>query len=303
MRPDELERLIKESKQRGETPFFVNATAGTTVLGAYDPLDPLADICAEFKLWLHVDGSWGGPAIFSAKHAAKLAGSARADSLTISPHKMLGVPVTCSFLLGKDLRQFHKGMSLPAEYLFHGDDEDSSSSSEAVTSAGQALENTHIVDSTPNNAQDIYDLASLVPQCGRRGDALKLALTWVTQGRAGLAAYVDTAFQRAAELATLVSEHENLTLASTNPPPCLQVCFYYGQSKDKEHNTRVTGQIAKRLVPRGFMTDHAPGSQGKFLRVVVNGQTRRETLEGLVRAVVESGEEVEKILEGQGQGK
>jgi glutamate/tyrosine decarboxylase-like PLP-dependent enzyme len=298
MRPDALRKAIQDAKDAGETPFFVNATAGTTVLGAYDPLDALAEVCEEHKLWLHVDGSWGGPAIFSEKHASKLAGSKRADSLTISPHKMLGVPVTCSFLLGKDLRQFHKGMSLPAEYLFHGDED---SSSNAVASAGQALENTHLAASPPNNAQDIYDLASLVPQCGRRGDALKLALTWVAQGRAGLAAYVDTAFERAAELAKLVSEHDALTLASTNPPPCLQVCFYYGHGKDNEHNTRVTEQIAKRLVPRGFMTDYAPGEQGKFLRVVVNGQTRRETLEGLVKAVVESGQEVEKMLQGQGK--
>jgi glutamate/tyrosine decarboxylase-like PLP-dependent enzyme len=187
-------------------------------------------------------------------------------------------------------------MSLPAEYLFHGDEDHTS---EAVASAGQALESTHITDTTPKNAQDIYDLASLVPQCGRRGDALKLALTWVAQGRAGLAAYVDTAFERAADLAKLVSEHADLTLASTNPPPCLQVCFYYGHSEDKEHNTRVTEQIAKRLVPRGFMTDYAPGEHGKFLRVVVNGQTRKETLEGLVKAVVESGEEVGRMVEGQ----
>ncbi|CAG8788165.1 99_t:CDS:2, partial [Acaulospora morrowiae] len=32
MRVDKLEHLIKLSLQRGETPFFVNATAGTTVL-------------------------------------------------------------------------------------------------------------------------------------------------------------------------------------------------------------------------------------------------------------------------------
>jgi glutamate/tyrosine decarboxylase-like PLP-dependent enzyme len=313
MRPDALKAAVQAAKEAGETPFFVNATAGTTVLGAYDPLDAIASVCEEFGLWLHVDGSWGGPAIFSDTHKAKLAGSARADSLTVSPHKMLGVPVTCSFLLGKDLRRFHKGMSLPAAYLFHDNDDQ-------TDSAARGLAAAHITDpspadslstppdpstneSPPPNAQDIYDLADLVPQCGRRGDSLKLALTWLAIGRSGLADYVDTAFARASELADLVSRHEELRLASTNPPPCLQVCFYYsgggpeGAKGKKEWNDRVTEQIAKRLVPRGFMTDYAPGDEGKFLRVVVNGQTRRETLEGLVRAVVESGEEVVKGLE------
>lgn len=45
----------------------------------------------------------------------RLDGVERADSIAINPHKMLGVPMTCSFLLGKDLREFHKANTLPAE--------------------------------------------------------------------------------------------------------------------------------------------------------------------------------------------
>ena len=41
----------------GYLPFFVSATAGTTVIGAFDPLDQLADVCAKYDLWLHVDVS------------------------------------------------------------------------------------------------------------------------------------------------------------------------------------------------------------------------------------------------------
>jgi cysteine sulfinate desulfinase/cysteine desulfurase-like protein len=57
MIPSELERLILERKAMGHIPFFVNATAGTTVLGAFDPIEPIADICQKYKLWLHVDVS------------------------------------------------------------------------------------------------------------------------------------------------------------------------------------------------------------------------------------------------------
>lgn len=55
--PSELERLILERKARGQIPFFVNATAGTTVLGAFDPLNALADICEKYNCWFHVDVS------------------------------------------------------------------------------------------------------------------------------------------------------------------------------------------------------------------------------------------------------
>lgn len=57
MRPEMLERCIRECIDNGRTPFFLNATCGTTVLGAYDPLAELADICARYNIWLHVDVS------------------------------------------------------------------------------------------------------------------------------------------------------------------------------------------------------------------------------------------------------
>lgn len=53
----ELERAIVERKSRGQIPFFVSATAGTTVLGAFDPINDIADICQRHKLWMHVDVS------------------------------------------------------------------------------------------------------------------------------------------------------------------------------------------------------------------------------------------------------
>ena len=111
----ELERMVKKAKDGGEVPFYVNSTAGTTVLGSFDPIDEIADVCEREKLWLHIDGSWGGPFVFSEKlKKARLHGCERADSIAITPHKMLGVPLTCSFLLGKDIRQFHKANTLPA---------------------------------------------------------------------------------------------------------------------------------------------------------------------------------------------
>lgn len=57
MEPLSLVASIQKSINDGKKPFFVNATAGTTVLGAFDPIEPIAEICKEFKLWLHVDVS------------------------------------------------------------------------------------------------------------------------------------------------------------------------------------------------------------------------------------------------------
>ena len=43
MIPEELDKCIKLVKEEGRIPYFVNATSGSTVLGAYDDLDALAD--------------------------------------------------------------------------------------------------------------------------------------------------------------------------------------------------------------------------------------------------------------------
>lgn len=114
MVPERLDGLVRKVLDEGHTPFYVNATAGTTVFGSYDPMKEIADICKFYNLWMHVDGSWGGPVVFSAKEKWKLNGVNRADSLAVNPHKMMGVPITCSFLLTPDLRKFHRANTLPA---------------------------------------------------------------------------------------------------------------------------------------------------------------------------------------------
>ncbi|SLM36545.1 plp-dependent transferase [Lasallia pustulata] len=282
MIPSELESQILLARSSGHTPFFVNATAGTTVLGSYDPIPPLSALCTAHHLWLHLDASWGGPAIFSPTHAPKLTGSHLANSIAINPHKMLGVPLTCSFLLAADLRQFHAANTLPASYLFHPDPH-------------------------PSPHADTYDLADLTLQCGRRADSLKLALGWIFHGKAGYAAHVDAAFATAAYLSAQIAARypHDLKLVSADPPPCLQVCFYYAPGgrlcPEAAGNSKATEGIAKELVARGFMVDYAEGERGRFFRVVVNRETRRGTVDGLLRAVVEAGREgLERVHPGVG---
>ena len=62
MRAEHLEQLIAEDLAQGRRPFFVNCTAGTTVLGAFDPINAIADICEQHGVWLHVDVGARAPA-------------------------------------------------------------------------------------------------------------------------------------------------------------------------------------------------------------------------------------------------
>ncbi|KAK1989836.1 PLP-dependent transferase, partial [Colletotrichum falcatum] len=275
MIPEALRDLVVRAKAEGRTPLYVNATAGTTVMGSYDPFEEIAGVCREFNLWFHIDASWGGPAVFSAAQRPKLRGSHLADSLTVNPHKMMNVPVTCSFLLTPDERVLHAANTLPAGYLFH---------------------NVDGADDDDDNGAGVWDLADLTLQCGRRADSLKLALAWIYYGAGGFERQVDRAFSLAGRLATLVEQSGDFVLVSPNPPPCLQVCFYHAPggrlAEDAEANTERTSRMVAKLIGRGFMIDYAPGDRGSFFRVVVNCQTLEGTVDGLFKALEEVGKEV-----------
>ena len=60
-----LEENIKKDIKNNKVPIFVNATMGTTVLGAIDPIKDISEICKKYNIWLHIDGAYLGTLIFS----------------------------------------------------------------------------------------------------------------------------------------------------------------------------------------------------------------------------------------------
>jgi glutamate decarboxylase len=309
MDPEALEAVIVLEKGQGKTPFYVNATAGTTVLGSFDPFPAIAAVARKHGLWMHIDGAWGGSFVFSdALRKRTLQGCELADSIAINPHKMMGVPVTCSFLLLKDLKHAHLANTLPAGYLFHDKSEEEEESNR------HAERQLNHDDWIPPD-----DLADLTLQCGRRGDSLKLFLSWQYYGTLGYSSKIENALSLACYMADLVTSHPDMLLVSQNPPPCLQVCFYFapgkrvvhsvedavqasntgrGDSSHKEtvgkRNSAITSRIVQSLVSRGFMVDYAPAlshevEKGSFFRVVVNISTCKETVARLVREIHAAG--------------
>lgn len=100
MRIDHLEALVKKDLEAGRVPIAVIATAGTTLTGAIDPIDAVADVCMERGIWLHVDGAYGAPA--AAVLPEDFIGLDRADSVTVDAHKWMFVPKACGVVMVKD---------------------------------------------------------------------------------------------------------------------------------------------------------------------------------------------------------
>ena len=97
-----LEKEIKKDVELGNIPFFINATAGTTVLGAFDSVENITVISKKYNLWLHVDGAYCGSVIYSDKYKHLIQGLDKVDSFSFNAHKMIGTPLTCSLIMVKD---------------------------------------------------------------------------------------------------------------------------------------------------------------------------------------------------------
>ena len=119
MLPGALAEAVKQARAEGKVPFFVGATAGTTVTGAFDPFDAIADVCEEEGLYMHVDGAWGAAVLLSAdpSRRALMSGAERADSLTWNAHKLMGAPLQCSAFLtsnpGEELKKSSDSQDSP----------------------------------------------------------------------------------------------------------------------------------------------------------------------------------------------
>ncbi len=50
----------------------------------------------------------------------------------------------------------------------------------------------------------------------------QIALSWVYNGTAGFAAYIDITFATAAQLANLIARHPDFSVVSETPSPCFQ---------------------------------------------------------------------------------
>ena len=161
MRPDSLEQLLEEQQAQGRKAFFVCATLGTTVRGAYDPLPPLLELRKEHGFWLHGDGAWGGAALLDDELRQRyLPGVEQLDSFTWDFHKMPGSNLMCNLLLFNH----HKG---------------------TLRCACSAGEHSYLFREEHEDAELDTGTASL--QCGRRVDSLKWFLDWKYYGREGLA--------------------------------------------------------------------------------------------------------------------
>lgn len=117
MKPEQLERQIQKDKEEARLPLIIFASAGTTDLGAVDPLEKIAAVADRHNLWFHVDAAYGGFFLLTDYGKKVMKGIEKADSVTIDPHKGLFLPYGSGALLVKNVRKLYESQHMTANYL------------------------------------------------------------------------------------------------------------------------------------------------------------------------------------------
>jgi glutamate/tyrosine decarboxylase-like PLP-dependent enzyme len=191
-----LRERIAADLQNGLRPFCIVASAGTTNTGAVDPLSEIADIAKEFALWFHVDGAYGAPAALDETKRSLFVGLARADSVSLDPHKWLYAPLDCGCLLFRDEAQ--------ARIAFGDEDAD-------------------YIKVLEQDADESCGFWNYGPELSRRFRALKIWLTLRYYGVSRIAAAITEDNALAGYLAELVEQAEDFELLAQ---PQLSICCF-----------------------------------------------------------------------------
>lgn len=187
--PEQLERAIRDDIAAGHKPFCVVATAGTTSSGAIDDMPVLSDICRRHNLWLHVDGAYGGAAIFSDRQRKLVRGIELSDSITLDPHKWLCMPFSAGVILTSRPELLQQVFSVTPSYM------------------------------PSSNELPLIDNFKIGAQWSRRMNSLKLWLTLRVHGRAAYEDLIDRQLEMARSFADWVDRSEDFELAAPQVLP------------------------------------------------------------------------------------
>jgi L-2,4-diaminobutyrate decarboxylase len=253
MRVDELEKALRKAKAEGRSILAVIASAGSTATGAIDPLDQIADICAEHGVWYHVDGAHSGAMVVSEKLKPRLKGIERADSVIIDAHKMMLMPALATLVIFKEGRRSFETFSQQANYLFAGADP----------------------------TETWFDLAQRTLECTKRSLGLQVYGSLKAYGTDYFASYIEQMFEMGQAFGKRVAARPHWELA-TEPEGNI-VCFRYAPPAIADANA-FNARVREVIVKEGSYYIVKTVLRGKtYLRVtIINPRTEMGDLEALL---------------------
>ena len=190
-----LRKTVARDVRHNFKPLAVIATVGTTSSASVDSVPEIAKICQEQRMWLHIDGAYGGAFAMLPEYEWASKGWEMADSIVINPHKTLFVPLDFSVLYVRDVERLRRVFTLVPEVL-RGD--------------------------TVEGEKNYMDYGI---QLGRRFRALKAWVIWRSLGREGIVARLREQIRLANLLANWIKSDDRFELAA--PVSMGVICFRF----------------------------------------------------------------------------
>ena len=269
--PRLLRERIEADRRNGLQPFCVVASSGTVNTGAIDPLNDVADIAGEFDLWFHIDGAYGALGAMDESKRAQFHGLARADSVSLDPHKWLYVPLDSGCLLFRD---------------------------EATARAAFSFDEADYIKVHEQDEQESFAFWNYGPELSRRFRALKIWATLRYYGARRLAAAVGEDMQLAAYMAERVDQAEDFELLA--PVELSICCFRYtppGVQSDAELdelNSRIMNFIQRG--GRAYLSNATLNGKFALRACITNFRTTPADIDETFEIVREAATHVEKEL-------
>jgi glutamate/tyrosine decarboxylase-like PLP-dependent enzyme len=265
MRVDLLRQKIEADRREGLRPFCVVGSAGTVNTGVVDPLNQIADVAAEFDLWLHVDGAYGAPGSLDEGKKHLFAGLQRADSVSLDPHKWLYVPVDAGCLLFRD---------------------------DAAARAAFSTEDADYIKTHGYTDEEAFAFWDYGVELSRRFRALKVWMTLQYYGSRRIAEAISEDIALAAYLGELVSSADDLELLA--PVELSICCFRY--VPDRKMNDQALDQLNERVMEmvqkggRAYLSNATVNGKFALRACITNFRTTKADIEETIAAVREAAE-------------
>ncbi len=257
LKPEALEKALKDDLNEGKQPACVVATIGTTSSTAIDPLPEIGEICRRYGVWLHVDAAFAGTAAILEEKQDLLEGAEYLDSFVFNPHKWMFTNFDCSAYFVKEPELLIKTLAINPEYLKTARDDQ------------------------VNNYRD-WGI-----QLGRRFRALKLWFVIRDYGVEGLQKLIKKHIELAEDFADWIQRQKDFELLA--PLTTSLVCFRWNNnSHSEEELNKINREILEKINESEKIYLTHTSLRGKYtLRLVVGQRTTSAEEVKLAQNIIE----------------
>lgn len=256
---------LDAAEDRGLNVFCIVAAAGSTSIGANDPLPALAAIARERGVWFHVDAAHNGAFLVSDRLRERIRGIEQADSFCLDAHKTLFTPAACTLLFYRERGVAATAYPQKASYVFDPEEDEISRFESGVKNF----------------------------ECTKRPSILNLWLTWALYGRRFFETKLDYLVDLTRKAHDYIDGLSDFTVS--HEPESNILCFVHRPAGSQGLDIdRLQLELRNRVrdANRYFISKVDLDGATNLRIVMMNHRTTRDDIVGLIEEIRHHGRDI-----------